>query len=54
MDIFNIRYVVVKNKRYILSDDVANYIRTLAETEETDVRNRLNEAANCIQHDRKF
>lgn len=48
MEIFNVRYVTVRGQRYILIDDVAEFIRTLAATEETDVRNRFNEVADKL------
>jgi hypothetical protein len=33
------------NKTYLLIDDVVQFLREMAATEETDVRNRLEEAA---------
>ena len=44
----DMRYVEVRGVRYLRSDDVAQYIRTIGETEETDVQNRLNQAATHI------
>lgn len=39
------RCIMVKGVVYYRDEDVAEYLRTLGSTEETDVRNRLNEAA---------
>jgi hypothetical protein len=39
------RFVVVKGVKYLRAEDVAAYVREAAGREETDVRNRLNEAA---------
>lgn len=36
------------NKVYLLLDDVAEFLRDLGSTEETDVRNRLEEAADNV------
>lgn len=47
----NIRFVKVKEARYLRADDVADFIRELAGSEEMDVRTRLNEAArNLMAH----
>ena len=40
-----LRYVVIRGVQYLRHDDVASFIRALGSAEETDVRNRLNEAA---------
>lgn len=44
----DIRFVKANGTVYLLAEDVANYIRNIASGEETDVRNRMNEAANNI------
>lgn len=44
----DIRFVKANGTVYLLAEDVANYIRNIAGGEETDVRNRMNEAANNI------
>lgn len=44
-----IRYIINRNKKYLLEDDVIDYLRELAGSEETDVRNRLNQAASNIK-----
>lgn len=41
----NLRFVDVRGNRYIRIEDVALFIVNLGSGEETDVRNRLNEAA---------
>jgi hypothetical protein len=43
-----LRFVEVRGTRYIRAEDVAEYIRELGETEETDVRRRLSLAADNI------
>lgn len=43
-----VRYVVVKEHVYLRSEDVAAYLRELAAAEETDVRNRINTAADNL------
>ena len=43
-----VRFVLVRGSRYLHVDDVAAFIRELAATEETDVRNRLLQAATNI------
>lgn len=48
MDKFNIRFIKNNNKIYLLAEDVASFIKEIASTEETDVRNRLNEAASNL------
>jgi len=45
---FKFRIVVAHGVRYLRFDDVATFIRELGSGEETDVRNRLNEAARRI------
>lgn len=45
---FPFRYVTVRGVRYLRLEDVATYIRELEGGEETDVRNRLKEAAHQI------
>ena len=45
-----IRYVLVKGEKYLRLEDVVDYMRAIADTEETDVRNRLYEAVqNLLQ-----
>jgi hypothetical protein len=44
----NIRFVVVKGNTYLRAEDVAEYIVECGSSEETDVRNRLKEAARNI------
>ena len=46
---FNIRHVNIKGITYLRAEDVVSYIQEIAATEETDVRNRLNEAANNLR-----
>jgi hypothetical protein len=43
-----VRYVVVRGVRYLHVDDVAEFIREAGGGEETDVRNRLTEAAHNL------
>lgn len=43
------RYVEVRGVRYLRLEDVATFIRELSGGEETDVRNRLKEAAHQIE-----
>lgn len=45
---FPFRYVEVRGVRYLRLEDVAAFIRELGGGEETDVRNRLKEAAHRI------
>lgn len=45
----DLRYVTVRGVRYLRVDDVAAYIRELGGGEETDVRNRLKEAARNLE-----
>ena len=47
-DIMEVRAVVVKGERYLRLDDVAAWLRELVSTEEVDVRNRFNEAADLL------
>lgn len=43
---------MVKGVRYLRIDDVVEYVRELGGGEETDVRNRLNQAAeNLLKND---
>lgn len=42
------RFIDVKGVRYLRAEDVASYIHEIAGGEETDVRNRLSEAANNL------
>lgn len=42
---FKFRSVTVQGTRYLRLDDVATYVEMLGSTEETDVRNRLQQAA---------
>lgn len=44
----NIRHVHVNGATYLRMEDVVSFIREIAGAEETDVRNRLNEAANNL------
>lgn len=44
-----VRFLEVKGVRYLCAADVSDYVREIAASEETDVRNRLNEAANNLQ-----
>ena len=46
--IAKLRYVEVRGERYLRLEDVASFVRELGGAEETDVRNRLNEAANKL------
>lgn len=43
-----VRYVIVRGVRYLHAEDVAALIREVGTTEETDVRNRLNELAERV------
>lgn len=45
---FPFRFVEVRGVRYLRIDDVAAFVRELGGGEETDVRRRLNEAANNL------
>lgn len=45
---FSFRFVEVRGVRYLRLDDVVAFLRELGGTEETDVRNRLEEAARRI------
>lgn len=47
-EIRNIRYTKVGGAIYFCAEDVVNYIRTIAATEETDVRWRLYQAATNL------
>jgi hypothetical protein len=49
MDQTKFRFVVVKDKTYLRLEDVVQFIIEIGGTEETDVRNRLEEAARNIQ-----
>lgn len=51
-EVVPMRGVSVKGTFYLHPSDVAAYIRKLAETEPTDVRNRLNDAADSISNPR--
>ena len=44
-----IRLIRANNNLYLRKEDVVEYIRNMAATEETDCRNRLEEAAANIQ-----
>jgi len=46
---FPFRYVEVRGVRYLRLEDVAAFVRALGSTEETDVRNRLDEAVSRIE-----
>ena len=43
-----LRFVVVQGVRYLRVDDVASFVRELGSGEETDVRNRLSQAADNL------
>jgi hypothetical protein len=45
----NMRYVKTKDAVYFRAEDVAALLRELGATEETDVRNRLEEAARNVE-----
>ncbi len=45
---FQFRFVEIRGARYLHLEDVAAFIRELGGGEETDVRNRLKEAAHRI------
>lgn len=45
---FAVRYVDVHGVRYLRLEDVAAFVRELGSSEETDVRNRLDEAARRL------
>jgi len=45
---FNIRTIIWHNRKYARLDDIAELLREVAATEETDVRNRLNELADNL------
>jgi hypothetical protein len=45
---FPFRFVEVRGVQYLRLDDVATFLRELGGTEETDVRNRIEEAARRI------
>lgn len=45
----NLRIITVRDVKYIRAEDVAEYIRELAATEETDTRNRLEQAAANLE-----
>lgn len=47
---FIFRFIDGRNARYLHAADVAAFIRELAGGEETDVRNRLNAAADNLVH----
>jgi hypothetical protein len=51
-EIVPMRGVNVKGTFYLHPSDVAAYIRKMAETETTDVRHRLNAAADSISNPR--
>lgn len=44
-----LRAVVVRGVTYLRAEDVAEYIRQCGSGEETDVRNRLNRAAENLK-----
>lgn len=45
----DMRFIEVRGVRYLHAEDVVEFIAELGATEETDVRNRLNEAARNIR-----
>ena len=46
--IVRMRFVVVKGARYLRAEDVAEYLRELGGAEETDVRERIDTAAELL------
>lgn len=46
---FQLRVIEVRGVRYVRIEDVAEYIREIAATEETDTRNRLLTAAQHLE-----
>ncbi len=44
----NVRFVVLHGACYMRTEDVANFIRDVASGEDTDVRNRLDQAAASL------
>lgn len=46
--IVQMRFIDVRGERYLRLTDVMTFIRELGGGEETDVRNRLNEAASNL------
>ena len=44
----NIRYVTIKDKKYILVEDVVNLIKSIGDTQETDARRIIHEVANSL------
>jgi hypothetical protein len=47
--VYGCRTIRLSDKIYMRLEDVSHLIRTLGETEETDVRNRCNQLADNIQ-----
>lgn len=43
-----IRYISVKATAYLRAEDIVEYLREIANSEETDTRNRLMDAANSL------
>ena len=44
----DIRFISLKGTTYLKRVDVVEYLRELAATEETDVRNRIEEASKLL------
>ena len=51
--VFPLRFVEVRGERYLRLEDVAAFARELGGSEETDVRNRLCEAADHLVRTRE-
>jgi hypothetical protein len=47
--VFHFRTVTVRGVVYLRAEDVAEHLRELGATEETDTRRRLNEAAENVR-----
>lgn len=45
---YPIRFIDVRGERYLRIEDVAAFVRELGGSEETDVRHRLDEAADNL------
>jgi hypothetical protein len=48
---FPVRYVIVRGEYYLRKEDVINFIIELGASEEVDVRNRLNKAAENLKRE---
>lgn len=49
MSLHKLRFIVVRGRRYLRLDDVASLLRRIGSTEETDTRDRLDEAARKLE-----